>query len=187
MNLGRKTFAAPLAAFTLVAGGGIALAASGGGIPTPGGGPAPEAVAHRPVDAGSPTAKPTATPTPKETDEPSDEASASPSPSLTGLCKAYRAGGYAASTKNGNVNPAWSALEAAAGGAANVGSYCDAKLGPARVKPTHGPDADSDEHGVKPDKPAQDVRPAKPTSDDDADVDEDEGGGGSHESEHAKH
>lgn len=187
MNLGRQTFAAPLAAFALVAGGGIALAASGGGIPTPGGdGPAAEALAHRPADAGRPTAKPTnertAEPTDEPTETPSVDPSASPSPSLTGLCKAYRAGGYAASTKNGHVNPAWSALEAAAGGAANVGAYCDAKLGPAKAKPAHGAEDDADEPEGKPVKPAKAVKP--PKADDDADNEDD---GGSHRSEHAKH
>jgi hypothetical protein len=169
MNLGRKTFAAPLAAFVLVAGGGIALAASGGGVPTPGSGPAPEAVAHRPADAGKPTTKPTA----KPNDDPTDKPSASPSPSLTGLCKAYRAGGYASSTKKGHVNPAWSALEDAAGGSANIGTFCDAKLGPAKVKPS---DDDSDEPKSKPVKPAKAVKPPKAEDDDDVDVDSEEHG-----------
>ena len=122
-NLGRQTFAAPLAALTLVAGGGIALAASGGD-------PAPQAVEH------GPDAKPSAAGNPAEpaddraehrTDEPNSDAS--PSPSLSGLCKAYRAGGYASSTKHRNVNPAWSALESAAGGADNVDEYCNDRLG----------------------------------------------------------
>jgi hypothetical protein len=189
-NLGRKTFAAPLAAFALVAGGGIALAASGGGVPSP------EAAAHRPADAGrptdTPTGKPTAEPTAESTDEPTDETSASPAPSLTGLCKAYRAGGYASSTKNGRANPAWSALEDAAGGSANIGSFCDARLGPAKVKPSHGPDDSDEPKADKPDKPAKAVKPPK-ADDDDADddgveVDSDDGGeGGSHGSEHGKH
>lgn len=186
MNLGRKTFAAPLAAFALVAGGGIALAASGGGAPTPGDGPAPQAAAHRPADAGKPTAKPTV----KPADDPTAEPSASPSPSLTGLCKAYRAGGYASSTKNGNVNPAWSALEDAAGGPANVGTFCDAHLDVATVKPGHDSD-DADEPKVKPEKPAKAVKPPKAEDDDgaeaEADSDDDgNGNGGSKRSDHGK-
>lgn len=108
------------------------------------------------------------------TAEPTDDASASPSPSLTGLCKAYRAGGYASSTKNGRVNPAWSALEDAAGGSANIGAFCDARLGPAKVKPTHGPDDSDEPKADKPAKPAKAIKPPK-ADDDDADVDDDDG------------
>jgi hypothetical protein len=135
-NFGRQTFAAPLAALTLVAGGGIALAASGGD-------PAPQAVEHRPAAAQGvehgPDAKPSSTGRPAEpADDHADESDsdASPSPSLTGLCKAYEAGGYASSTKHGNVNPAWSVLESAAGGSDDVGEYCDDRL-----------DSDSDDVG----------------------------------------
>jgi len=159
-NLGRQTFAAPLAALTLVAGGGIALAASGGH-------PAPQAVEHRTVAKPSATGKPTVKPTEDRTEDRSDESTsdASPSPSLTGLCKAYQAGGYASSTKHGNVNPAWSALESAAGGADDVDEYCDDRL-----------DSDSD-------------------SDDSDDSDElksgnpgrGHGAGSSHASEHGNH
>lgn len=121
-NFGRQTIAAPIAALTLVAGGAIALAASGGADP------APQAAEHRQV--GKPSTKPTGEPTVKANTNDGDEQSsdASPSPSLTGLCKAYRAGGYASSTKNGRVNPAWSALESAAGGESDVDDYCDETL-----------------------------------------------------------
>jgi hypothetical protein len=185
-NLGRHTFAAPLAAFTLVAGGGIALAATGGD-------PAPQAVEHRqeakPSATGKPTVKPTDDPTDEPTDEPNSEAS--PSPSLTGLCKAYQAGGYAASTKNGHVNPAWSALESAAGGADDVGSYCDDRLAAdaAAKAARKGTDADDE---AKVDHPAKGPKPAKAhgaDSDDadDVDVDGDNDEGGSQPSEHGRH
>jgi len=186
-NLGRQTFAAPLAALTLVAGGGIALAASGGADP------APQAVEHRPV--GTPTVKPTDEPTDEPTSDPTDEptSDASPSPSLTGLCKAYRAGGYASSTKNGHVKPAWSALEAAAGGADEVDTYCDDRLAAdaaAKAARRGGPD-DDDSNEPKADKPTKGQKPAKVRGDhdDDAgDVDsDDEGEGGSHGSEHGRH
>lgn len=148
-NLGRQTFAAPLAALTLIAGGGIALAASGGD-------PAPQAVEHRPDARPSATDKP-AEPADDRADDRAEDRSddsssdASPSPSLTGLCKAYEAGGYASSTKHGNVNPAWSALESAAGGADDVGEYCDDRLASDsddvdELKPDHAGGRD-DEHG----------------------------------------
>ena len=165
-NIGRHTIAAPLAAFTLVAGGGIALAASGGGDP------APQAAEHRPVADPVPT--PTVEPTEEPTEEPTDEATndAAPSPSLTGLCKAARAGGYAASTKNGHVNPAWSALESAAGGASNVDSYCDATLAAdaAAKAARRGPDVDDsdDPRSGKPAKGANPGQAHRGDNDDDA-------------------
>lgn len=169
-DLGRKTFAAPLAAFALVAGGGVALAASGGSHPAPGGGPAPEAAAHQPADVGSPTPEPTDSPSVEPTDEPA--AAASPTPSLTGLCHAYKAGGYASSTKHGHVNPAWSALEAAAGGAANVGPFCDARLAAAAAaKPADGDDAVEPEHV----KPAKAAKPARSDHDEQGDDDATDG------------
>lgn len=201
-NLGRHTIAAPLAALTLVAGGGIALAASGGN-------PAPQAAEHRPVAV--PTVSPTATPTDEPTEEPTDEPTpdASPSPSLTGLCKAARAGGYASSTKSGNVNPAWSALESAAGGADNVDSYCNDRLAAdaAAKAARKGTDVD-DVDGPKADNPGKDPKPAQAhrgdrddtdhvDSDDAGEVDSDDdakeadsdhaGDGGSHGGEHGRH
>ena len=153
MNLGhfgRQTIAAPIAALTLVAGGGIALAASGGADP------APQAAEHRQV--GKPSAEPKANPTKDDSDEQSSDAS--PSPSLTGLCKAYRAGGYASSTKNGRVNPAWSGLESAAGGESDVDDYCDERLeddaeAKADRKGKDEDDADNPGKGPKSAKPHQ--------------------------------
>jgi hypothetical protein len=141
-NLGRQTFAAPLAALTLVAGGGIALAASGGD-------PAPQAAAHRTVDKPSATGKPTDKPDEDHPDEPRSHAS--PSPSLTGLCRAYQAGGYASSTKHGKVNPAWSALESAAGGSDDVDEYCDDRLA-TDSDDVDEPNVDNPGRGPKPDK-----------------------------------
>jgi len=195
-NLGRHTIAAPLAALTLVAGGGIALAASGGE------GPAPQALEHR--TDGKPSPKPTAEPTAEPTDEPDEVDNATPSPSLTGLCKAYQAGGYASSTKNGHVNPAWSALESAAGGADDVSEYCDetvaADAAAKAARKAAGGDDDDEA-----DKPAKGPKPAKGqhVDDDDAgDIDNDDAGdavdnddtgetddddGGSRGSEHGEH
>ncbi|HUS22838.1 MAG TPA: hypothetical protein VMZ66_12605 [Aeromicrobium sp.] len=157
-NLGRQTFAAPLAALTLVAGGGIALAASGGD-------PAPQAVEHRAAASQAVEHGPDEL-ADDRADEPNSDASPSPSPSpsLTGLCKAYRAGGYASSTKHGNVNPAWSALESAAGGADEVDEYCDDRL-------DSDSDSDSDDlNGPKADNPGRG-----------------HGVGSSHASEHGRH
>jgi hypothetical protein len=168
-NLGRQTFAAPLAALTLVAGGGIALAASGGD-------PAPQAVEHRTVAKPSATGKPTAKPAEDRAEDRADDRSdestsdGSPSPSLTGLCRAYRAGGYASSTKNGHVNPAWSALESAAGGEDDVDEYCDDRLA-----------ADSDDvDESKAGNPGRGPKPANARGGD-------RGESGSHASEHGNH
>jgi len=195
-NFGRHTIAAPLAALTLVAGGGIALAASGGPDP------APQAVEHRP--AAPPSATPKPKPTVEPTDEPTDEpeADASPSPSLTGLCKAARAGGYASSTKNGHVNPAWSALESAAGGAGNVDNFCDSTLAAdaAAKEARKATGADDEPKADHPGKGPKSANVHRGDNDDDADaVDNDDAGdqdadepdsddeGGSHESEHGRH
>jgi hypothetical protein len=143
-NFGRQTIAAPIAALTLVAGGGIALAASGGADP------APQAAEHRQVakPSAKPAEGPKADPAEDRAEHPANDAS--PSPSLTGLCNAYRAGGYASSTKNGRVNPAWSALESAAGGESDVDDYCDETL-----DSEADDDDDDDLDKSKPDKPGK--------------------------------
>lgn len=68
----------------------------------------------------------------------SGSAAATPSPSLHGLCTAFRAG---ATDNPGKAleNPAFSALVAAAGGTDNVGAYCDSLLGPAPTHPAGTP------------------------------------------------
>ena len=148
-----KTFAAPLAALALMAGSSVALAA-GGAVPG----------FDDPTDA----ARPTALPTPAHahahepsdeaaddpTDEPGDDATETPKPeptprpSLVGLCHAYEAGGYANSTMNGHVNPAWKALEDAAGGRDNLATFCADTLAQAKPHDDHGngPDADKPHH-----------------------------------------
>ena len=82
-------------------------------------------------------------------------------PFLTGLCKAARAGGYAASTKNGRVNPAWSALESAAGGASNVDSYCDATLAEDAAEKAARKGTDVDDDDLDKGKPAKGPKPDK--------------------------
>lgn len=142
----RKVAAAPAAVLAavgmVVAGGGIALAASHGALQVPFTGHD-----NRPADAPSATAtvNPGLTRTPAaepsddattETSEPSEpSASATPSPSLDGLCVAYQAGAMAKAASN----PAFTALITAAGGADQVDAYCVSRIGASThpAKPTH--------------------------------------------------
>jgi hypothetical protein len=147
------------AAGLVVAGGGIALAASQGAVHVPFTGHD-----NRPADAPSATA--TVNPGLTHTDEPTDDATdeatdeategaeatpgATPSPSLHGLCVAFQAGAM----DHAATNPAFTALQTAAGGADNVAAYCVGLIGE-RSHPTH------------PAKPTQaatpHVRPSHPT------------------------
>lgn len=135
----RKIAAAPAAAFAavgmVVAGGGIALAASQGSVHVPFTGhdnrasAAPSASAT--VNPGL-THTPSAEPSDDATDEsPSAAPSATPSPSLDGLCVAYQAGAMAKAA----TNPAFTALTTAAGGAGNIDAYCTARIGAPRTHP----------------------------------------------------
>jgi hypothetical protein len=154
----RRMMAAPVAALgaaaLVLAGGGIALAASQGALDVPFSGhdnrsdkaPAAPATtnpgltrAATVVPGTSDTPEPTATHTP----------SATPSPSLSGLCHAFQAG---AADVN-HSNPAFGALTAAAGGEANVATYCTGLIGPATVHT----------HPAKPTQAASPTHPAKPT------------------------
>lgn len=160
IRIARKIAAAPVAALAaagmVVAGGGIALAASQGAVHVP-------FVGHdsRPSDAPSApaTTNPGLTATHAPSDEPTDEAtletpdaspSASPSPSLDGLCVAYQAGAMDKAADN----PAFGALQSAAGGADNVDAYCVNLIGASThpVKPTH------------PAKPTQAATPSRPVA-----------------------
>jgi hypothetical protein len=134
----RKIAAAPVAAAGIVlAGGGLAFAASQGAVHVP-------FTGHdsRPTDA--PTASATVNPgigaTHGASDEASDaspdaSASASPSPSLEGLCVAFQAGAMDKAASN----PAFTALQNAAGGADNVDAYCVGLIGASThpAVPTH--------------------------------------------------
>ncbi len=123
-----KLFAAKavLAAVGL-SGGGVALAAATGHLPSDlGGAPA----------AAGPAAAATAMPSaPSASGKPADHPAASPSPSLRGLCQAYTAR-VGSSPGKALGNPAFSALIAAAGGKDKVAAFC-ASLPAAR--PGHGP------------------------------------------------
>jgi hypothetical protein len=127
------------AAAAAAATGGIALAAATGNLPSTAQGPqhanpaAPVAAATVSVTASEAA--------PSESDEPSSPVgesaagSAAPSPSLSGLCKAFRAG---AADNPGKAlqNPAFSVLVAAAGGTNNVAGWCENLVGAAA---SHGP------------------------------------------------
>jgi hypothetical protein len=145
----RKAAAAPAAALAaaglVLAGGGIAFAASQGAVHVPFSGhdsrpsDAPSATAT--VNPGITRTHQTPQPADDATDEsPSESLSATPSPSLEGLCVAYQAGAM----DKAATNPAFTALQSAAGGADAVGAYCATLIG----EPTH---------------PARPTHPAKPT------------------------
>ena len=143
-----------LAGAAAVAAGGVVLAAETGGWPSspvylvaP---PAVSAPAHRPSHDPEPTDANVAPSDSPETDTPPSEpsesnrptdsgsgtADATPTPSLTGLCKAYQAG---ATSNPGKAlaNPAFSVLVSTAGGADNVATYCTALVGPPALRPTN--------------------------------------------------
>jgi hypothetical protein len=151
----RRLMAAPVAALgaaaLVLAGGGIALAASQGALDVPFSGhdnrsdKAPAAPATtNPGLTHAATVVPD-TPEPAAAHTPA----ATPTPSLSGLCQAFQAG---AADVN-HSNPAFGALTSAAGGEANVATYCTSLIGPA-TGPTHP---------AKPTQAASPTHPAKPT------------------------
>jgi hypothetical protein len=152
----RRMMAAPVAALgaaaLVLAGGGIALAASQGALNVPFSGhdnrsdKAPAAPATT-----NPGLTHAATVVPETPETPESTAphtpSATPSPSLSGLCQAFQAG---AADVN-HSNPAFGALTAAAGGESNVATYCTDRIGAAHTRP------------AKPTQAAAPTHPAKPT------------------------
>jgi hypothetical protein len=171
----RKIAAAPVAALAaagiVLAGGGLAFAASQGAVHVP-------FTGHdsRPADA--PTASATVNPGVAVTHSPSDEASdaspdasatASPSPSLEGLCVAFQAGAMDKAASN----PAFTALQNAAGGTDNVDAYCVGLIGASThpTAPTHParPTRAATPHAGPAATP---THPARPTSVPTADVPE---------------
>jgi hypothetical protein len=149
----RRMMAAPVAALgaaaLVLAGGGIALAASQGALNVPFSGhdnrsdKAPAAPAT--TNPGLTHAATVVPETPESTA--THTPSATPSPSLSGLCQAFQAG---AADVN-HSNPAFGALTAAAGGESNVATYCTGVIGPAHTRP------------AKPTQAAAPTHPAKPT------------------------
>lgn len=105
-------------------GGGVALAAATGHMPSNAGGnpSAASSAAH-------------ATASHSAGGQSANHPAASPSPSLRGLCQAYTA--HAADNPGKALdNPAFSALISAAGGKANVSGFCATKLA---AKPGNAP------------------------------------------------
>jgi hypothetical protein len=153
----RKVAAVPAAVLAaagiVLAGGGIALAASQGAVHVPFTGHD-----NRSSDAPSATAATNpglsgtaADPSDDATDQsPAASPSATPSPSLRGLCVAYQAGAM----EKAATNPAFTALQNAAGGADSVDAYCIDLIG----APTHR-NAPA-EHA----KPTQAATPGHPTT-----------------------
>ncbi len=130
-------------ALAAAATGGIALAAANGALPNPLGHvhsnvtPAP-ASSRSHTDPGSPNSSSHGQPTGSDSTSAPRSADASPSPSLSGLCKAYQAG---ATSNPGNAmqNPAFTVLVTAAGGAGNVNAYCVNLIGVPSTHPSGAP------------------------------------------------
>ncbi len=112
-----------------ITGGGVALAAATGHLPSQLGG--------TPAAASSAQASASATATPSPSRSPESNPTASPSPSLRGLCQAYTAG---AGSNPGKAldNPAFTALITTAGGKDKVAAFCTNLL---TAKPGHTPTA----------------------------------------------
>ncbi|TAM93806.1 MAG: hypothetical protein EPN43_00045 [Jatrophihabitans sp.] len=146
---------AAAAAVATAATGGIALAAATGTLPfhTPQH-PAAATVAEHSDAPPSASASASASVASSEADatepaRPSNVPAGTPSPSLQGLCHAFRAGAMS----HGDVaeNPAFRVLITAAGGKDGVAAYCTKVLGPAPThprehrsdlpEPSNGPDA----------------------------------------------
>jgi hypothetical protein len=121
------TVKAVAVAALVVGTGGVALAAGTGALPNPlGDHPTPAASTGQSDSSHGPAASP------------HPRGSADPSPSLVGLCHAYTAG---AGSAQGNAldNPAFHALVVAAGGKANVDSYCTKLLATTTAHPSGSP------------------------------------------------
>lgn len=157
----RKLAAAPVLTLgvtgAVLAGGGVALAASHGALQVPFSGHDNRSD-HAPSAPGSTnpglTSTEAASPSaPEATGSPSvhPTPSASPSPSLTGLCRAFQAG----ATHDGKTNPAFNALASAAGGAQNISTYCITLIG--------SPTAHQVATPATPTHPAEPTEAASPT------------------------
>jgi hypothetical protein len=110
-----------------ITGGGVALAAATGHLPSQLGG--------TPAAASSAQASASATATASASGSPGSSPAASPSPSLHGLCQAYTAG-VGSNPGKALDNPAFTALITAAGGKEKVAAFCTSLLA---TKPGHTP------------------------------------------------
>ncbi|MFI7576614.1 hypothetical protein [Micromonospora sp. NPDC049497] len=151
--LSLKVAAATVA--TVAATGGVAVAAATGAVPNP-------------LSSGGATATPHPTGKPSEhagKSSAGEKGSGSPSPSLDGLCHAFKAG---AGDNPGKAleNPAFTALITAAGDEEKVAAYCDAlltKRSDKAVPSTRPTDARPSRPAGKPDSPATSAPETRPT------------------------
>ena len=182
-----KTAAAKLVAAKVVVGAAVAAAATGGvavaAATNHASGPAnhdtrPAVAASGKHATGTPSAeagRPSPLPTPTSPGRPyaahpssatSRAAQGSPSPSLVGLCAAYRAG-VANNPGRALDNPAFTALVTAAGGKDNVSAYCTAILASPHPSgtPSH-PTASPPRHPTEPPSthPGASTHPTGPPS-----------------------
>lgn len=157
----RKLVAAPIitlgVAGAAITTGGVALAASHGAMHVP-------FTGHDNRSSSAPAAPSTTNPglsTHDGSTTPSGPATpaATPSPSLVGLCHAYQAG----ATHADKANPAFTALDNAANGAANVSTYCVALIGTPPMHPAHPAKPVHPAHPATPAHPTHPAEPTKPT------------------------
>lgn len=165
------------AAVAAAATGGIALAAATGNLPGPiqhaahvafaapdsqhgdgGGTPSTDSTGDTTpaTDTGSTDSTDPAGGDTSSSDSPT--ASTTPSPSLTGLCKAYQAG-VGDNPGKALENPAFTVLITAAGGKDNVADFCVSLVGPAKTHssdhPSGNPGEPTESHGRPTDLPTQ--------------------------------
>jgi hypothetical protein len=140
---------AAAAVVTVAATGGVALAAANGALPNPLGG-------------NHPTAKPSATAGDHGKNDPSAKGTkGTPSPSLVGLCRAFKAG---AGDNPGKAleNPAFTVLITTAGDKEKVAAYCDELL--AAEKAGHVTKAPADRPSGAPETHPTGKADSRPTS-----------------------
>lgn len=165
LRAGRSRFVPARAAIaagmaTLLAGGGVAFAASTGHLPEVLGGDhrSPTGAAHSSQAPGQQE-----TNRPKPTAEASSTPKGTPSPSLKGLCRAFQAG-VATNPGKALSNPAFSALAAAAGGKAEMAAFCADLIGPPAPKPTPQSTPAPTTKPTHPAHPTKTPNPNKPTT-----------------------
>ncbi|WP_051792807.1 hypothetical protein [Amycolatopsis jejuensis] len=163
------TVKAAAAAAAILAVGGVATAAATGALSSPAehSTTAPSTPGNSHPSAGSPTGSTAAKG--HEGNRPEDQPASSPSPSLEGLCHAYRAGDK---TEHGKAleSPAFTALIKAAGDQSKVDGYCDVLLKDEAAKPVHPTGAPTDpgrsdsgkDHPAGPRTTHPATRPAEP-------------------------
>ena len=165
--LARKALAAPVvavgAAGLLLGGGGLAFTAATGHVPFTGhdnrsdkapAAPSSTNPGQTRAASNSPSVKPSSSPGSSSTGKATP--AGTPSPSIHGLCRAYKSGALQPNKKS----PAFAALTKAAGGSDSVTTYCASVL--AAPKPTPAVTPTKPSHPTHPAKPTQAATPTKP-------------------------